>query len=185
VSFDLAGNDLRIDQDPNPLPRRRRARPFDPDDPKTWHEVTDLQPRLKERLRLGAWIGWHVRKQGDREHWGDERRGDKRAGIIETVPAEVAVLDWTCVPTDTREHGVLWIELKSENGKLTELQAVSALRLAVAGEEVAILRPRHFLAPLGEPDTAFLRLVEHKPHAPGWGLTLVTCEMTLPEVMAL
>lgn len=184
--LDLAGNPILIEDDSLPVRRRKRARPMDPNDPRTWHEVEDLQPRLKERMRLGAWIGWHVRKQGDRAHWGDERRGARPAGIIETVPADVAVLDWTLVPTDSREdNGVLWVELKSEHGKLTELQAVSALRLAVAGQEVAILRPRHFIGPLGEPDLAYVRLVLHRRLSAPWLAVLVHPTMTLAEVRRL
>lgn len=183
--LDLTGKPLLVEESPAPERRRRRARPLDPNDPRTWHEVEDVQPRLKERMRLGAWVGWHVRKQGDRAHWGDERNGARRAGIIETVPADLAVLDWTLVPTDTREPGLVWVELKSEHGKLTQLQAVTALRLAVAGQEVAVLRPRHFIGRLGEPDLAFVRLVEHRRTISAWSAVLVYPEMTLQEVLRL
>ena len=185
MSFDLAGNPIE-ETSIVPRQRARRAKPLNPLDPKTWHEVTDLQPRLKERLRLGAWVAWHVRKQGDHAEWGNERLGARRQGIIEAVPAAAAwgVLDWTCVPTDPREHGVLWIELKSEAGKLSEPQAEAAIRLARAGQEVAVLRPRHFFGNLGEGDMVFVRLVEHR-RTPEWSTVLVQPDMLLPQVLKL
>lgn len=178
MSFDLAGNPIETPT----RQRARRAKPLDPLNPKTWQEVTDLQPRLKERLRLGAWYAWHVRKQGDRAEWGT-----KRIGIIEAVPAEASwgVLDWTCVPGDRREKGLLWIELKSEQGKLSDAQASSALRLARFGQEVAILRPRHFIGNLGEADLVFRRLVEHNLHPPGWQQVLVFPDMLMAQVLKL
>jgi len=170
-----------------PRGRARRGVPLDPSNPKTWREVEDLQPRLKARLRLGSWVAWHVRKQGDRADWGDERQGARRAGIIEAVPATAAwgMLDWICVPTTRGETGVLWIELKSEKGKLTESQALNALHLARAGQEVVVLRPRHFFeARAGEADMVALRLVEHiRPT--GWEQVLVLHDMDLPTVLRL
>jgi hypothetical protein len=191
----LLGQTLDDLPPPRPRQRQRRARPFDPNDVLTWQEVADLQPRFKERLRLGAWVGWHVRKQGDHAGWGDERRGARRAGIIEAVPSEAAfgVLDWYCVPTfgsyfgpdkarDTTPENVLWVELKTERGKLSEEQAAHGLRLARAGQEVAVLRPRHFMSDLGKPDLAFIRLAEHqRPSA--WFDTLVQPEWTVAEVL--
>lgn len=162
-------------------PRARRARPLDPNDPKTWQEVADLTPRLKERLRLGGWLAWHVRKQGHRRDWGREH-----AGIIEAVPASAGwgVLDWICVPTTRRDH-VLWIELKAERGKLMAHQATHALYLARAGQEVVVLRPRHFFgARVGEPDVVHVRLIEHRP-TPAWDKLLVRPDMSMPEVLAL
>ena len=163
---------------------------MDPNNPKTWREVEDLQPRLKTRLRLGGWIAWHVRKQGDREHWGDERQGARRAGIIESVPIQAAwgMLDWICVPTTANETGVLWIELKSEKGKLTEQQALNALHLAQANQEVVVLRPRHFFGQMAQTDGAAdmvaHRLVEHiRPT--GWEQVLVLPDMDLGQVLRL
>ena len=57
-----------------------RASPLNPVDITTWHEVEDLTPRLKERLRLGEWRAVHVRKQGDRGKW------KAHEGVLETVP---------------------------------------------------------------------------------------------------
>lgn len=181
MSIDLTGY---YAQEPNPPPRQRarRAVPLNPLDPKTWQEVADVQPRLKDRLRLGAWYAWHIRKQGDRAEWGS-----KQVGIIEAVPKEASwgVLDWTCVPGDRREKGILWIELKSEAGKLTEAQAQAALRLARFGQEVAVLRPRHFMGDLGEGDMVFKRLVEHNLHPVGWQQVLVFPDMLLTQVLKL
>jgi hypothetical protein len=175
-------SDLTLSGQPLSLPRarQRRAVPLDPTNPKTWQEVADLQPRLKERLRLGAWIAWHVRKQGDRARWGSDH-----AGILETVPPAAAwgVLDWTCVPSTPDDH-LLWIELKSERGKLTEPQAVTAQRLARAGQEVVVLRPRHFIGRHGDPDMVFLRLVNHEWPL-GWTEVSVAPDMSLPQVLAL
>jgi hypothetical protein len=201
TSYDLQGNSLESILEGKQV-RRKRARPFDPNNLKTWHEVNDLTPRLKERLRMGGWVAWHVRKQGDRANWGDERRGDRRAGILETIPSELAVLDWVCVPTEFAWHNwtdrysqhprasegispeaVMWIETKSESGKLTELQARTALHLAVAGQEVAVLRPRHFIGLLGEPDLAFVRLVQHRRPPAAWSAVLVQPEWSVADVI--
>lgn len=179
MSFDLAGNPIE-DVSIAPRQRARRAKPLDPRNPRTWHEV-DAQERLKERLRLGSWIAWHVRKQGHREQWGREH-----AGIIEAVPGRAAwgVLDWVCIPTE-HETGVLWIELKTEKGKLTDDQGSHALVLARAGQEVAVLRPRHFFADhVGLGDLVFDRLVKHV-RPPAWASVLVMPEMDLADVLRL
>jgi hypothetical protein len=176
VSFDLAGNPIE-ETSIAPRQRARRAKPLDPFNPKTWHENEDLTPRLKARLRLGGWLAWHVRKQGDRKHWGAQR-----AGIIEAVPASAAwgVLDWCCV-----RDSVLWIELKSEKGKLTEDQAITALTLAKAGQEVAVLRPRHFItAHATDTDLVAVRLIQHQRPA-AWQAVLVQADMNFPDVLRL
>jgi hypothetical protein len=183
MSYDLAGNPTDVSIAPRQ--RARRAKPLDPFDPKTWHENEDLAPRLKARLRLGQWVAWHIRKQGDRAAWGDERKGARRAGIIEAVPMSAAwgVLDWVCVPV--RDDNLLWIELKAEKGKLTEAQAIHALMLAKVGQEVAILRPRHFIpARTGETDLVAWRLIQHK-RPTDWGDVLVQADMALVDVMRL
>lgn len=185
MSFDLAGNPIE-DMSIAPRQRARRAKPLDPTNPRTWHENEDLTPRLKARLRLGSWYAWHIRKQGDREHWGDERKGARRAGIIEAVPITAAfgVLDWVCVPTVSAETGLLWIELKAEKGKLTPQQAITALWLARAGQEVAVLRPRHFIGVQGANDLAAQRLIEHAPPE-AWQDVLVMPAMDLTDVLRL
>lgn len=186
--------------------RRRRAVPLDPTNPKTWQEVADLQPRLKSRLAAGGWYAFHVRKQGD---YGLGQEGShqfrKRAGIIESVPpqASTGVLDWYCVPMGAQGifesmRKPLWIELKTEKGKVSEDQAKWALYNARAGAEVVVLRPRHFF---GTPDMVHARLVMHyrcdhladqpgsMAGAPGrcigWCQVLVRPDMTAADVMAL
>lgn len=180
VDLNLAGEPM---DDLVPPRRRRRAKPLDPTNPRTWHENEDLAPRLKARLRLGSWVAWHIRKQGDRQHWGAAR-----AGIIEAVPMTAAwgVLDWCCVPTVSAEVGLLWVELKSEKGKLSEAQALNALQLARAGQEVAVLRPRHFydVVHRGQVDLVAVRLVEHE-RLPEWDDVLVKPSMDLATVLRL
>jgi hypothetical protein len=175
--------------------RRRRAVPLDPTNPKTWQEVADLQPRLKERLRLGGWYAYHVRKQGDRSHGLG-----RRPGIIEAVPASASsgVLDWFCVPANpsgaARADQPLWIELKTERGKLTDDQALWALYAARAGLEVAVLRPRHFV--YGMPDIVYRRLVLHEinpmlflgqgdDERMAWDQVLVKSSMGITDVLRL
>ena len=174
MRYNLAG----IPIEESPRQRAHRKVPLDPTNPKTWHE-SDAQERLKERLRLGSWVAWHVRKQGHREAWGREHEG-----IIEAVPARAAwgVLDWVCIPTSLQaDGGVLWIELKSEKGKLTTDQAQHALWLAQAGQEVAVLRPRHFF---GRPDLVLQRLV-HYDKSGAWPDVLVQPDWSIEEVLRL
>ena len=188
MSFDLAGNPTEAP----PRQRARRARAFDPNDVKTWQEG-DIQTMLKQRLALGSWVAWHVRKQGHQGRW------QPHEGVIEAVPPRAGwgVLDWICVPTretwwspdgkrgpDGVPENLLWIELKSERGKLTDEQAEHALRLARAGQEVAVLRPRHFDAPPGQADLALIRLVEHK-RLTAWFDTLVQPEWDVARVLKL
>jgi hypothetical protein len=182
MTYDLTGEPLATTRQ-----RARRKVALDPTNPKTWHE-SDAQERLKARLRLGGWIAWHVRKQGHREAWGREHEG-----IIESVPSRAAwgVLDWVCIPSSgswadyheglaTVPENIVWVELKSEKGKLTEEQAQHALWLARAGQEVAVLRPRHFC---GNPDLAAIRFVDHRRPPKEWSEVLVQPEWDVATIL--
>lgn len=194
------GEDCTCGATERPRQRASRARAFDPGDVRTWQEG-DIQTMLKQRLALGSWVAWHVRKQGHAGRWRQHE------GIIEAVPprAGYGVLDWCCVPMrgswlgpeaydPCREQpeNIVWVELKSERGKLTDEQAEHALRLARAGQEVAVLRPRHFDSPRGAgSDLAFVRFVLHKSalvregRHQAWCETLVQPDWDVRRVLAL
>jgi hypothetical protein len=48
------------------------------------------------------------------------------------------------VLVDTRQHRLVWVELKSDRGRLSKPQAVWLQALERAGQEVHVWRPRHW-----------------------------------------
>lgn len=184
--IDYQGNPYGLAQLGPQRRRRRRAVPLNPDDINTWHEE-DLQNRLKERLRLGGWWGFHIRKQG-------QRRDGRNIvpGIVETVPAQAGRgwPDWVCVPDPrytmdaSSRRWTIYIELKSVTGEVTSDQAWWLWMLTMVGQECVVGRPHHAVAKHGQYDDMYLRLVDGAI-TEAWRAATVKPEMSIQDIMAL
>lgn len=143
----------RIRQQVARLTSTRRA---DPNDYHTWHEVADFQPLVKKRFKLGGWVAVHVRVQGVRALFGSNSMG-----VLETVPptASFGYPDW--LAWHPHESRMLVLELKTETGVVDSTQRAWLTRFALAGCDVAVVRPRHVCLPQGM-DLLHRRLVLHE-----------------------
>jgi hypothetical protein len=115
----------------------------------------DVANALRQRVGLsGRWKAIHLRMSHD---------------TLEAVPAEAAwgFPDWLLWAP---RRGLLALELKGHNGRLTGPQRRRLRELALAGVEVGVVRPVDCLTSDRQPDPLYLRLVEDRlcpPVCPG------------------
>lgn len=137
-------------------PKRRTRRAANPLDLRTYTENYQVLPAVEKRLELGGWRAMHVRVQGDRKA---QNSGKPRLGVLTGVPFTSAWgwPDWVALhPAEARP---LVLELKSEDGQLTDAQLDWLIAWTRAGAEIAIVRPRDIFVPR---DPLTVRLVEHR-----------------------